>query len=29
VIAEQLIAIIASRLPPPCDHDTNHEGMSP
>jgi len=29
VIAEQLIAIIASRLQPPCDHDTNNEGVSP
>ena len=29
VIAEQLIAIIASRLQPLCDHDTNNEGVSP
>ncbi len=29
VIAEQLIAIIASRLQPSCDHDTNNEGVSP
>lgn len=29
VIAEQLIATIASRLQPLCDHDTNNEGVSP
>lgn len=29
VIAEQLIAIIASRLQPLCDYDTNNEGVSP
>ncbi len=29
VIAEQLISIIASRLQPLYDHDTNNEGVSP
>ena len=29
VIAEQLIAIIARRLQPLCDHDTANEGVSP
>ncbi len=29
VIAEQLIAIIANRLTPPCGHDTIIEGVSP